>query len=412
MTINRNQRYLCCQIGAREHYAIPRALEKMNQLDCLITDSWISNRSIINKLPENFLRNLRERFHPDLSQAQIFSFTESLIAFELQQQWRKRKEWNKIIARNNWFQTKTVNLLKKQSFVSPKRTQVCVFAYSYAALDIFRYAKSQGWKTILGQIDPAIEEENLVQKLHQQYSFHNSMWQPAPPQYWKDWKLECELADEIIVNSEWSSSALQKVGIPSQKIEIIPLVYESEKPNKLFTRSYPDCFNQQRPLKVLFLGQVILRKGIIPLLESATLLKDQPIEFIIVGSLGIRKPSLEEYPNVKWIGSVPRSITAHYYQEADVFIFPTLSDGFGLTQLEAQSWQLPIIASQYCGEVVNHGVNGLVLSEVSGETIAQALKFCIDNPQELQNFANNAQNYFENFSLMNLQKELSKITLE
>lgn len=401
---------ICCQIGAREHYAIPRALAKSNQLISLITDTWVTPTSIWNKLPIKSLQKLRERFHPDLSGARVWSFTNSLITFEINQKLQKKEGWDQIIARNQWFQEKVVKeLTQQQKVLSNLEHQPCIFAYSYAALDIFRYAKSQGWKTILGQIDPAIWEENLVQQLHQQYPSHRSIWQPAPLKYWEDWKVECKLADKIMVNSQWSSSALQKVGISPHKIEVTPLVYESDRRNILFTRSYPDYFDQQRPLKMLFLGQVILRKGIIPLLESAKLLKDKPIEFIIVGSLGISKPSAEEYPNIKWIGSVPRSMTSHYYQEADVFIFPTLSDGFGLTQLEAQSWQLPIIASQYCGDVVKHGVNGLVLSEVTGETIAQALKFCLDNPQELQKFADNAQNQCENFSMLNLQQKLSKI---
>ena len=292
-----------------------------------------------------------------------------------------------------------------------KDAPICIFAYSYAALEIFRYAKSQGWHTILGQIDPAIIEEELVINLHQKYQQNISNWQPAPSQYWQNWQLECQLADQIIVNSQWSNIALQKTGISEKKIRIVPLAYESDQVIKNFTRNYPSTFTQHRPLKVLFLGQVILRKGIIPLLESSKILRDYPLEFIIVGSLGITKPSPQEYPNVKWIGSVPRSMTADYYQEADLFIFPTLSDGFGLTQLEAQSWQLPIITSQFCGEVVQDGINGLVLPAVTGETIAQALKFCLQHPQELQMFAENAQKTCDQFSLSNLQKELSTINL-
>ncbi|ANV84737.1 glycosyltransferase [Picosynechococcus sp. PCC 7003] len=405
--------WICCQIGAREHYAIPRTLAKSNQLISLITDSWVTPTSIWNKLPIKRLQNLTERFHPDLSEVRVWSFTNSLIAFEIRQKLEKKEGWEKIIARNQWFQEKTVNLLKQQHKVlSHLDHQPYLFAYSYAALDIFRYAKSQGWKTILGQIDPGITHEKIVLQEYNKYSEYESYTKKAPSCYWEKWYQECTLADQIIVNSKWSSTALHEAGIDQNKVKIIPLAYERSQKNISSQRQYPISFSHHRPLKVLFLGNVVLNKGIFYLLQAVQLLKDQPIKFIIVGSLGIKKPSREEYPNVKWIGSVPRSITAQYYQEADVFIFPTLSDGFGLTQLEAQSWQLPIIASQYCGEVVNHGVNGLVLSEVTGETIAQALKFCLDNPQELQNFANNAQNYFENFSLVNLQKELSKITLE
>lgn len=69
---------------------------------------------------------------------------------------------------------------------------------------------------------------------------------------------------------------------------------------------------------------------------------------------------------------------------ADVFIFPTLSDGFGITQLEAQAWNLPIIASKFCGEVVKDNINGLILPEVTASAIAQKLQFCLNNPQKLE----------------------------
>ena len=419
--------WICCQIGAREHYAIPRALSNINQLNCLITDSWVSSKSIINKLPDNILKNLKERYHPDLAQSRlknlkeryhpdlaqsrIFSFTESLIAFELQQQCFKTKGWKPIIARNDWFQKKTVNLLKKQPSISTKQSPICIFAYSYAALEIFRYAKSQGWHTILGQIDPGITHENIVLREYSKYPEYESYTKKVPSYYWENWHQECALADQIVVNSSWSSTALQKVGIDRSKIKIVPLAYERLNQSKLFQRQYPLSFSDHRPLKVLFLGNVVLNKGILYLLQAIKLLRNQPIEVNIVGSIGISQPSPQEYPNVKWIDSVPRSMTADYYQEADVFIFPTLSDGFGLTQLEAQSWQLPIIASQFCGEVVQDGINGLVLPAVTGETIAQALKFCLQHPQELQMFAENAQKTCDQFSLSNLQKELSTINL-
>jgi glycosyltransferase involved in cell wall biosynthesis len=80
---------------------------------------------------------------------------------------------------------------------------------------------------------------------------------------------------------------------------------------------------------------------------------------------------------------VPRAGVDSYYRDADVFIFPTLSDGFGLTQLEAQSWKLPVIASRYCGEVVRDGFNGVLLDEVSGESIAEVLREFLEAPHTL-----------------------------
>lgn len=399
--------WICCQLGAREHYAIPRALHQQKQLAHLITDAWVSPQSALSVLPIPTLTKLRERFHPDLAQAPVHAFTSSLIHFELAQRIYKKTGWKLIIARNQWFQQQIVRSL---DIISRQlKYQPTLFAYSYAALELFRYAKTKGWRTILGQIDPGSMDENIVLREHIKYPNYQSKWQSAPPQYWTSWKEECSLADRIVVNSLWSKQALQQVGIPEHKIDIIPLAYQPPEQAYNFVRTYPQSFTIERPLRVLFLGKVALRKGIAALLESATLLKGQPIEFWLVGSQDIAKTQQnQELKQVQWIGTVPRSATAKYYQLADVFLFPTLSDGFGLTQLEAQAWKLPVIASRFCGEVVKHQINGLLLPEVSLQAIVDALLFCLNNPQQLQAFSQQSTN-IDSFSLSQLQYHLQTL---
>jgi glycosyltransferase involved in cell wall biosynthesis len=90
---------------------------------------------------------------------------------------------------------------------------------------------------------------------------------------------------------------------------------------------------------------------------------------------------------VKWFGPATRKQAAEYYRNADVFILPTLSDGFAITQLEAQAYGLPLIASRRCGEVVQDNVNGLLLDDPSAEAIKSAIRFCLQNPNELARFS-------------------------
>jgi glycosyltransferase involved in cell wall biosynthesis len=66
-----------------------------------------------------------------------------------------------------------------------------------------------------------------------------------------------------------------------------------------------------------------------------------------------------------------------------VFVFPTLSDAFGLTQLECMAWRLPLIASRHCGTVVRDGQNGLLLQELTPSSIAAALLRCLGSPASL-----------------------------
>ena len=379
--------WICCQLGAREHYAIPRSLYAHQELTGLITDAWVLPDSFLSWLAHPMGQSLMERFHEDLNEAIVCHSTLKLLGFEARCRWQKLQGWAKITARNEWFQRQSqryliqlVNQLKNQS---PGRHPPTLFAYSYAALDLFQFAKLQGWRTVLGQIDPGWIEEAIVQAEHQRHPHLAPAWHPAPSVYWERWQQECDLADVILVNSAWSQQALEQAGISPAKLQVVPLAYQRPDTRQPSQRWYPTHFSDDRPLRVLFLGQVILRKGIAALLDAAQSLCNLPIEFWIVGALGIVPPQIS---NIRWIGAVPRSQVAQYFQAADVFLFPTLSDGFGLTQLEAQAWKLPIIASRYCGEVVKDQSNGLILSEVSGEAIASALERCLKHPDQLQTF--------------------------
>lgn len=401
--------WICCQIGAREHYAIPRALQSAAQLMYLFTDAWAPPQSLFQKLPGVSFKALQERYHADLSQSHIQSFTLELLWFELNQRLRKKGTWSLIMARNHWFQQRVIRQLNA---VSPQFSDIhepILFAYSYAALDIFHYAKQRGWRTVLGQIDPGWVEEQIVQGEHQAHPNLAPDWITAPRTYWQNWQQECILADHIVVNSPWSQQALLQAGVPKAKISIIPLAYSTPANAQSFVRHYPSSFSPERPLRVLFLGQIILRKGVAALLEAIQKLEHAPIEFWFVGASGIHPPPhLAQHPNIRWVGSVSRSVVAQYYQEADLFIFPTLSDGFGLTQLEAQAWKLPLIVSPFCGTVVTDQHNGLRLTQVTGDAIANALQYCLKHPQRLAEFSRNAVNP-DTFGLESLRQSLTRV---
>ena len=109
------------------------------------------------------------------------------------------------------------------------------------------------------------------------------------------------------------------------------------------------------------------------------------MEFTFVGPIQISiPPDLLNGPRVRWLGPVSRQATEEFYRNADVFLFPTFSDGFGLTQLEAQAWKLPVIATAFCGEVVQHGRNGWVLPEITPLSIATVLRELLRDPSRLQ----------------------------
>jgi glycosyltransferase involved in cell wall biosynthesis len=416
-------KWLCCQLGAREHYAVPRALYRLGMLDYFVTDAWVPPSSLLAKVCGHTSK-LGERFHPELRDGQVKAFNSSLVLFEMLASARSLSGWTRIIARNHWFQRKVVSFLRShlrkgawlpRSFtLSTINYQPILLSYSYTALEPFRYANARGWKTVLVQIDPGPEEEAIVTAEVGREPELAGAWQPAPAEYWSSWREECMLADRIVVNSEWSREGLVRGGVPPEKIAIIPLAYEVEGPRddgrtKPDERRYPARFTFDRPLHVLFLGLINLRKGVARLLEAARILRDEPVEFWMVGPVEIANAStITDTGRVKWFGPVTRNQAAEFYRHADVFLLPTLSDGFAITQLEAQAHGLPIIVSKTCGKVVENGLNGIILEEPSAACIAHAIHDCIASPDRLKKLAS-ASGVRDKFTLQALARELQHL---
>ena len=382
--------WICCQIGAREHYAVARMLHHAGRLERLYTDLWI---------PPG-IPFLTARWHPDLRTARVFAPNRRILAFELTQKLRGTGEWERVMARNERFQNLVLrNLLKE----GPR--EATLFSYSYAAGKLFAHAKERGWRTVLGQIDPGPEEERLVQEEHQRYPQYGSTRRSPPDAYWESWKQETKLADQIVVNSAWSKECLLKEGVDEGKISVVPLAYRalsdetregkadrlslSLSGSKPSTENYSNFnFNLKRrsplslishlptpneSLRVLFLGQVNLRKGVARLIEAMRILKDEPIELTLAGPCSLNPEAWADLPKVRWTGPVPRGETSRKYREADVFILPTISDGFALTQLEAMAHGVPVIATRRCGEVVTRGEDGWILEDAEPATIARTV---------------------------------------
>jgi glycosyltransferase involved in cell wall biosynthesis len=336
--------WITCQIGAREHYAVPRALHRYHRLRALITDAWAGNGQAIFKLPTNRARRLRERFHPDLDSAEVRDFTAGLLKQEIEWRLRRRKDWELLIARNEWFQREAAAVIDQVP--APPGKPIAVFAYSYAARDIFRAAKRRGWTTVLGQIDPGQEHFTIVRRLADASPQYGPVPSLPPIAYFESWREECALADHVVVNSEWSRQALARVGVGADKVRVLPLAYEPDGAAAAPPRVFPDRFTAERPLRLLFVGSVSVVKGVAALLEAMLLMRDQPVVLRLVGepSMVIPEP-LASLESVELSGAVPRGDISRFYAGSDILVFPSHSDGFGIVQIEAQAAGLPIIAS-------------------------------------------------------------------
>ena len=382
MTGTRQPSWVCCHLGAREHYVVPRALNQAGRLSQLITDAWSDARTIEASIAATLSTRFGQRFHKDLAGANVRALSRSFIAHEIQWRLQGREGWALLMLRNEWFQSEAAAILPD---LPAGRTML--FAHSYAAEAIFVEGKRRGWATVLGQIDPGPEHFLTQERVAADRPEFGPPPEAPPAIYFDKWRHECELADWIVVNSDWSRESLIRAGVPEPKLRTIALPYERDAAHGV-EREYPPEFSGQRPLRVLFVGTASVAKGVADLLLAFDRLDGAPIELSIVGDRGLDVPDrFLHHPRIHWLGRVDRTAVMDHYRAGDLLMFPSHSDGFGMAQIEAQGWGLPIVASRNCGRVVRDGETGLLLDEVSPLAIAAALRRAMSEPHTLARFA-------------------------
>ena len=371
----------CVQSGHRERYGVPRALHRVGALERLVTDVWAPPDSWVLRMPLGRVgRRLADRFHADLPDSRITAFTLRTLAWEAAATLKGLKGDPRGTQRTRWWTALASRALHHGASPSTKK----VFTYCYEAHDLFVVARRLGLAPVLGQIDPGPVEDRKVAGIVSRWPAYKTSFLPGAQAYYDSWREECRLARHIIVNSEWSKSSLVAEGIDAAKLVVCPLVYAPPDESRGWRKEYPSVFSKERPLRVLFLGQCILRKGIAETIEAAGRLADRPVEFILVGNTDVER--LDQHfkgARIRHYPRVSRSECHEFYRNADVFLFPTHSDGFGLTQLEAQAWRLPLIASPFCAGVTEHGRTGWVLPEVSSSSIVRVIEEILNSPAML-----------------------------
>lgn len=198
-------------------------------------------------------------------------------------------------------------------------------------------------------------------------------------------------ADVIVTPSEWSKQdAMAYYGLPESKIKVI---YEAPAPtfHPITDPANLARVKQQHQLPekfILNVGTIEPRKNLSRLLEAfQPLLANWPdLKLVLIGKKGwlyesffqrLQALGLEEA--VIFPGYVTEADLPAFYQLAEVFVFPSLSEGFGLPPLEAMACGVPVVSSNSSSipEVV--GEAGLLVDPTDTAALHQALRRVLAN---------------------------------
>jgi glycosyltransferase involved in cell wall biosynthesis len=396
--------WICSQIGAREHYAVPRALHHVERLNAFYSDFWAD--TLVRKIKIGKGRSLAARFHPDLAGAKIKSWNLRALAWEAGLRRHSRggginNKYFGFIEVGRKFACAVRDDLRRR--LIPKNA--IFFAYDTGALETLEWLREHGIPCVVDQMDPSRVEVNLMREEEKRWPGWVVGATEVPEEYFSRREREWLLADRVVVNSEFCRRGLIQQGVPAEKLVVIPLCYETN--NSEQTADVAPKISRLQPLKVLFLGQVVLRKGIQYLIEAAKLLRNEPAHFDVVGPIGISDEAVKSAPpNMTFHGRASRDQIGAWYQQSDIFILPTLSDGFAVTQIEAMAHGLPVISTPNCGEVVTDGIDGFIVPAGHVEMLAKAIYRYLAEPDSLSTHRTSALRKSKQFKLDHLTERL------
>ncbi|MFQ5611536.1 MAG: glycosyltransferase family 4 protein [Anaerolineae bacterium] len=180
---------------------------------------------------------------------------------------------------------------------------------------------------------------------------------------------EFEAADYVLIPSDFVRRTFLTEGFPERRLLKIPFGAD-------IRRFCPAADRSAGPFRVLFVGQIGFRKGIPYLLEAWRRLGWRDAELWLAGRVeGGFQPFFDRWnrmEGVKVVGYVADPVAL--YQQADVFVFPTLEEGSALVTYEALACGLPVVTTPNAGSVVRDGIDGNLVPIRDGGAIAEALE--------------------------------------
>lgn len=356
-------RFAVLQAGARMHYAVPALLARSDALAAFYTDLHSSHRLL------QFLKSL-------LPERQQPKSLKRLLGRTLPADLPRHLVHDQPLASLSWARgTRSEALVLERACREGFAGANALYTnFINNDLEAVRQAKDLGLHVVheliigadVGRImleerrrHPGVELQSELE-----YEVENGI--DRDHQKWA-------LSDQVLVPSEYCWHSSIALGCDPAKLSLVPY-------------GIPEHWFQLKPKphsgRVLFVGQVGLRKGNHVLAEACRLLKARGVAFEcrVAGppQVDVTHPLFE---GPTYLGQVPRSKVQHEFQCADIFVLPTLAEGMALVHLEAMACGVPVISTPNCGSVVRDGVDGFIVPVRDASALADRIQQLVQDRQ-------------------------------
>lgn len=248
-----------------------------------------------------------------------------------------------------------------------------------------------------------------------QVSVHPAYWAEVPRQESNPYinlviqkaRQEYELADRILVPSQFVIDTFLQRGIDAAKLVLLPYGVDS-------VRFSPGDSKAHTDFSILFVGSVTRRKGADTLVQAFSEANIPHSRLDLVGPIEhdmkdlVR--SLDDRASVHFHG---QGDPLPFYRNAAVFVLPSWIEGSALVCYEAAACGVPVITTHESGSVIRDGIEGFIVPKDDPKTLADRIRLLAQNEDLRREMSYNARNRASTFTwarrgqdIMRLYREL------
>ena len=245
---------------------------------------------------------------------------------------------------------------------------------------------------LLGRLAGWITGASLLYTVHNFVIYGRGKLASRLISYFEDW-MGSKTNGIICVSRALKKSMMEEAGIDEKKLFVIyNAIPDWPAGDRRATREKHHV--DEHHILIGTAARLIPSKGMDILLKAASgILSVYPHVRLMIAGSGPEERNLKELAQTLGIGAQVIFTgrvcdMQNYYSAFDIFVLPTLTEGLGITVLEAMSCGLPVIATSVGGipEFVIHEKNGLLIQSGNAFELRTAFQFLLDNPVQAEQY--------------------------
>lgn len=247
---------------------------------------------------------------------------------------------------------------------------------SGSGLKAGKLAKSRGSGYIMDRGSTNIRHANDI--LNEEHLKWGLRWHPIHPWLMENEEAEAEEANIITVPSHFVKDTFINYGTNPAKIRVVPYGVSLKE---FYQVGVPPI----NVFRLVFVGQVSIRKGFPYLLKAFKKFQHPNKELIVVGNVQKEIKDLIAKigcKNVSFIGTVSRSKVKEYLSTAHALVLPSIEEGLALVQAQAMACGCPVIATPNTGAetLFTNNKEGLIIESRNVNALVEAFTKIADIP--------------------------------